>query len=310
MRQETVNPAVCVSIADLLDMRHQLPDIPLFSGPGRSPLVGLHRSRLRGRGIEFDRVRSYQPGDDVRTIDWRITARTGEPHTRLYQEERERPVFVVVEQSPAMFFGSAHCFKSVLAARCAALFGWAALQHNDRVGGLVYRPGDRRLIRPRRNRRSLLQLLGHITEFNRNLPALPLTGQANSELPAALRRAREALRPGSLLVLVCDERALDAASERLLLQLGSHCELILLPVSDPLDRALPAAGLLRFCDDEQELNLDSSQQGIRQLWRARAKARRQRWRQIAQRSGALLLRMDTANELIESLRVQMQRRPT
>ena len=112
--------------------------IHLFSRPGqRSPVVGLHQSKLRGRGVDFDQVRVYQAGDDVRNIDWRVTARTQEPHTKLFHEERERPIFILVEQSQRLFFGSGLMFKSVLAAQAAALVGWGALGHNERTAGVV-----------------------------------------------------------------------------------------------------------------------------------------------------------------------------
>lgn len=123
-------PGVELGLDELLEMRHRLHEARLFSSQNRrSPLVGLHHSRLRGRGVDFDQVRIYQPGDDVRTIDWRVTARTREPHTKLFHEERERPVFVLVEQSQRLFFGSGLCFKAVLAARAAAFIGWSALAH-------------------------------------------------------------------------------------------------------------------------------------------------------------------------------------
>lgn len=119
-------PGIRVSLGELIEMRHRVGEVQLFSTPARrSPLIGLHHSKLRGRGVDFDQVRAYQAGDDVRTIDWRVTARTQEPHTKLFHEERERPVFVVIEQSSRLFFGSQLCLKSVLAAQAAALFGWA-----------------------------------------------------------------------------------------------------------------------------------------------------------------------------------------
>ena len=109
-----------VSLADLIEMRHRVREVQLFSTPSqRSPLIGLHHSKLRGRGVDFDQVRVYQAGDDVRTIDWRVTARTQEPHTKLFHEERERPIFIMVEQSRRLFFGSGLMFKSVLAAQAA-----------------------------------------------------------------------------------------------------------------------------------------------------------------------------------------------
>lgn len=146
-------PGVELGLDELLEMRHRLHEARLFSSQNRrSPLVGLHHSRLRGRGVDFDQVRIYQPGDDVRTIDWRVTARTREPHTKLFHEERERPVFVLVEQSQRLFFGSGLCFKAVLAARAAAFIGWSALAHNDRIGGLVFSDRDCHEIKPRRSK--------------------------------------------------------------------------------------------------------------------------------------------------------------
>ncbi|HEY6130551.1 MAG TPA: DUF58 domain-containing protein, partial [Halioglobus sp.] len=113
-------------------------------------LAGPIKSNFRGRGIDFEEVRSYQPGDDIRTIDWRVTARTGSAHTKLFREERERPVMVVIDQRGSMFFGSTHCFKSVLAAQLASLLAWSALHGGDRVGGLVFNDEGHQEIRPRR----------------------------------------------------------------------------------------------------------------------------------------------------------------
>ena len=159
-------------LKQLIDMRHRVREVQLFSTPGRrSPLIGLHHSKLRGRGVDFDQVRVYQPGDDVRTIDWRVTARTQEPHTKLFHEERERPIYLLVEQSRQLFFGSGLMFKSVLAARAAGLIGWAALGHNDRIGGLVFGGQDNHEIKPRRSKQSLLQLLARLARANQALSA-------------------------------------------------------------------------------------------------------------------------------------------
>ncbi|MDH0099302.1 DUF58 domain-containing protein, partial [Pseudomonas sp. GD04158] len=161
------HPGIHIDLAELIEMRHRVHEVPLFSTPARrSPLIGLHHSKLRGRGVDFDQVRVYQPGDDVRTIDWRVTARTQEPHTKLFHEERERPIFIIAEQSQRLFFGSGQCFKSVLAARAAALIGWAALGHNDRIGGLVFADNEHHEVKPRRSKQSLLQLLNLLARAN------------------------------------------------------------------------------------------------------------------------------------------------
>ena len=128
--------------------------------------AGLHTSKFRGRGIDFAEVRAYQPGDDIRTIDWRVTARTGKAHTKLYAEERERPVIVMVDQRQTMFFGSRTMFKSTMAAHCAALLAWATLQRGDRLGGIAFTDTNQAEVRARRSAHTVLHFLECTLEFN------------------------------------------------------------------------------------------------------------------------------------------------
>lgn len=294
-------PGVRVSLGELIEMRHRVREVQLFSTPARrSPLIGLHHSKLRGRGVDFDQVRVYQAGDDVRTIDWRVTARTQEPHTKLFHEERERPIYLLVEQSRQLFFGSGLMFKSVLAAQAASLIGWAALGHNDRIGGLVFGDLEHHEIKPRRSKQSLLQLLNRLARANQ---ALSLDSQGSRDsFGLALRRAREVLRPGSLVVILCDERTLSDSSEQQLLLLARHTDLLLLPLSDPLDHALPAAGLLRFAEYGAQLELDTQDAELRQAYRALGEARQARWQRLAQKLGVPLLALNTQTEMVEQLR--------
>jgi uncharacterized protein (DUF58 family) len=297
--QPTAEPGIRVSLDELIEMRHRVREVQLFSTPSqRSPLIGLHHSKLRGRGVDFDQVRVYQAGDDVRTIDWRVTARTQEPHTKLFHEERERPIFIMVEQSRRLFFGSGLMFKSVLAAQAAALIGWAALGHNDRVGGLVFGDNEHYEIKPRRSKQSLLQLLNRLVRVNQSL---------HTEIAAdrdafgiALRRAREVLRPGSLVFVICDERAISA--EQQLSLLSRHCDLLMLPLSDPLDHALPAAGLLRFAERGAQLELDTLNPDLRQAYRTQGEERVARWELLAQKLRVLSIPLSTQTEIVEQLR--------
>jgi uncharacterized protein (DUF58 family) len=299
--QPMAEQGIRISLDELIEMRHRVREVQLFSTPNqRSPLIGLHHSKLRGRGVDFDQVRVYQAGDDVRTIDWRVTARTQEPHTKLFHEERERPIFIMVEQSRRLFFGSGLMFKSVLAAQAAALIGWAALGHNDRVGGLVFGDNEHYEIKPRRSKQSLLQLLNRLVRVNQSL---------HTEIAAdrdafgiALRRAREVLRPGSLVFVICDERAISDAAEQQLSLLSRHCDLLMLPLSDPLDRALPAAGLLRFAERGAQLELDTLNPDLRQAYRAQGEARVARWELLAQKLRVLCIPLSTQSEIVEQLR--------
>ncbi|MHA6494439.1 DUF58 domain-containing protein [Pseudomonas borbori] len=301
-------PGIRVNLAELIEMRHRVREVQLFSTPAqRSPLIGLHHSKLRGRGVDFDQVRVYQAGDDVRTIDWRVTARTQEPHTKLFHEERERPIYILVEQSQRLFFGSGLMFKSVLAAQAASLIGWAALGHNDRIGGLVFGDLEHHEIKPRRSKQSLLQLLNRLARANQ---ALSSEAQpARDSFGLALRRAREVLRPGSLVVVICDERTLSDGGEQQLILLARHTDLLLLPVSDPLDHALPAAGLLRFAERGAQLELDTHNAELRQAYRNQADARQARWQRLAQKLGVPLLSLSTQREMIEQLRDHLNARP-
>ncbi len=308
MHNLPTQPGIRVSLAELINMRHHVHEVQIFSTPARrSPLIGLHHSKLRGRGIDFDQVRAYQPGDDVRTIDWRVTARTQEPHTKVFHEERERPIFIIVEQSRRLFFGSGLALKSVIAAHAASLLGWAALGHNDRIGGLVFNDSEHHEIKPRRSKQSLLQLLNWLVRANQHLSAeTPPCNRDSFSL--ALRRAREVLRPGSLVVILCDERALSDTAEQQLSLLSRHTDLILLPLSDPLDHALPGAGLLRFAERTAQLELDTQDADLRQRYQALGEARQARWQRLAQKLGVLLMPLHTQTDVIEQLREQLQQR--
>lgn len=232
-------------------------------------LTGARRSSFRGRGIDFEEVRAYQPGDDVRSIDWRVTARTGQPHTKLFREERERPVLVVVDQRNSLFFGSRHCFKSVLAAELAALLAWAALGEGDRVGGLVFDDAGHHDIRPRRSRKTVLALLSRIHASNQ---ALPLPGdQGNADFADMLGKLRRIARPGSNLYLISDfQGATSEAAREQWFRLAEHTELMGLCCSDPAETELPPPGRYAVSDGHTRAELATGDRQLRsryrQLW--------------------------------------------
>jgi uncharacterized protein (DUF58 family) len=296
---------ISISLPELIEMRHRARELQLFSTQAKhSPLAGLHHSKLRGRGVDFDQVRIYQPGDDVRTIDWRVTARTQVAHTKVFHEERERPIYLLIEQSRQLFFGSRLMFKSVLLAQAASLIGWAALGHNDRIGGLVFGDNKQHEIKPRRSKQSLLQLLNRIAQANQTLQHSTLS--AADDFSLALRRAREVLRPGSLAVVLCDERTLSERAEVQLSLLARHTDLLLLPVYDPLDHELPNAGLLRFSQQSAHLELDTHSQELRQAYQELGLARSTRWQLLAQKLSIPLMPLNTNSFALEQLCAHLQ----
>lgn len=294
-------PAAYTSLEALLDMRRHCQDLPATRRQAMlGRLAGRQHSRLRGRGIDFDQVRQYQPGDDIRNIDWRVTARTRKVHTKVFNEERERPVFIICEQSARLFFGTRPRFKSVLAAEAAALTAWMALAHNDRVGGMVFGAGGFHEVRPRRSRRAILQLLGQLLEANLRLS--PETAAVPDEpLNLALRRSREIIRPGSLLYLLCDHSAIDQISLPLITALAGHNDLVLLPVHDPLEASLPSSPALEFAQGEQRLTLNTTSTALREAWAAQFLARQQNWQKLASRLRASLHPLDTSRSAVDQL---------
>jgi uncharacterized protein (DUF58 family) len=233
-----------------------------------SQLFGELRSPLRGRGLEFEEVRAYQAGDDVRNIDWRVTARTGRPFTKLFREERERPLLLVIDQRQPMFFGSRTCFKAKLAAYLGALLAWAALQQGDRIGGLIIGNDERSEIRPRRARKTAMAWLNELHAFNHKLQRDTQLVSSADSLIAALGNLRRIARPGSTIFIVSDFAGTEhpAAHEQvreLLYSLARHCEITALYIFDPLERELPAPALYTVTDGAQRVTLDSGEQRLR-----------------------------------------------
>ncbi len=264
--------------------------------PGRrsralSALTGPNKSNFRGRGIDFEEVRFYQPGDDIRTIDWRVTARSGEAHTKLFREERERPVLVVVDQRSSMFFGSSHCFKSVLAAQLGSLIAWSALANGDRIGGLVFNDDDHRDVRPRRSRKTVLALLSQLQEYNWALPGQPTNEASFSDM---LDRLRRIARPGSSIFLVSDFRGADKGHAReTMFQLAQHTEITAIHCSDPMESELPRAGRYAVTDGSRQSELDTAGRSLRERYRAHFESGRQTLGDDLKRLGIPLLRAST-----------------
>jgi len=248
-----------INLANLLRVRFAAQDLRLFVKRAvKSQLNGAERTRFRGRGMDFEEVRLYQAGDDVRSIDWRVTARTQVPHTKLYREERERPVFVLVDQRAPMFFGSQRCFKSVLAAHIAANLAWAALNNSDRIGGLIFGDSAQRDIRPRRSKHAVLELLHQLQEFNQQLRS-PIRSQGGKSLQALLNDARRIAKPGCALFLISDFYDYDQQCEQQLFELARHTDVTLIHVFDPLEKHLQSNSRLTVSDGSARLQLPTDE---------------------------------------------------
>lgn len=264
--------------------------------PVLARLQGAHRSAARGRGLEFEEVRLYAPGDDVRTIDWRVTARRGKPHTKLFREERERPVWLVADLHPGLFFGSRRQLKSALLVRAAALLGWVAALGGDRLGALITQPGgDARIFSPRGREAGVLPVLEALVEAQPREPGAPGSGS----LGAALTSLRPLLQPGSLVLVLSDFSSLDSVAETALAGASLHNDIRLLWVTDPLERAGLPDGNFRVGLPGRLWWLDGadSRPAWQQAWATRA----QRLGDLAGRLNLPLIPLSTADAVADSL---------
>jgi uncharacterized protein (DUF58 family) len=238
--------------------------------PVHSLLSGRHASRIRGRGLDFEELRGYLPGDDPRTIDWKVTARTGSPHVRVYTEERDRPALILVDQRMSMFFGSARSMKSVSAARIAAASAWRVTGAGDRVGAIVFDDQSTAEIKPHRSGATVLRVLHEIVERNRALradhPAPRNPGMLNEVLDTASRITTH----DYLVLIVSDFDGADEETTRLVSRMARNNDVVAIPIVDPASRELPPGGRLVVSDGELQVELDLGKRSSRERLVARA----------------------------------------
>ena len=237
-KQDFNQEAARVSLASLVELNEAAEGLTLSNERMRTPLAGRFLSRLKGRGMVYAESRPYQPGDDARSLHWRVIARTGKPFTKQYHEERDRPVFVWIDLRDRMFFGTRGVYKAVVAARAAALIAWAASRQGDRIGGVIFSDTSHYEIKPGRSKAAVLYLLRSLAEH----PAWDEHGNARDDSESAreaMIRLRRVARPGSLLFLFSDFANLDELTEANLTYLARHNEIMMMMIGDHFERELP-----------------------------------------------------------------------
>ena len=253
----------------------------------------------------FREVREYQPGDDIRCMDWRVTARSGRTHTKVYREERERPVLIWLDLSRSMFFGTRVCFKSVLASKLAALLAWSTVHHGDRLGYLVFSEQQHIEYRPTRGKRSALQfiqqLVGH-SAWQSGQERQQDKNQGNEAGLKALMRLRQVTRPGSLVVLLSDFRFIDEDCRGQLVQLARHNDVIMLHTYDPFETSLPNAGRFRVTDDDNSVEFDSANEAVRDSYQARYQRHQEYMKRLSDELGLFLIDIATDDDMTAALK--------
>jgi len=234
----------------------------------RSLLSGRKRSRLRGRGLDFDELRHYRPGDDIRTMDWRVTNRTGKPHVRVYTEERDRPVIAIVDQRLPMFFGSQHKMKSVVAAEVAAITAWRVLEVGDRIGAILFNDERCLEVKPTRSERKVMGWLGDLADMNNELSVTPGRSSNPAALAQALQLLESSIGHDYLVVLISDFYGWDAQALKIIRSISQHNDIICSLIFDPLERDISRANNLVVSDGRYQLQIDPHEQGLGEKFEA------------------------------------------
>ena len=270
--------------------------------PIHSILAGRHASRLRGRGLNFEEIRNYLPGDDVRTMDWKVTARMRSPHVRVYTEERDRPVLFIIDQRSSMFFGSRRTMKSVVACELAALGAWRVLKQGDRVGALIFNDQEIVSIKPHRSRARVRQMLGAMVKINHQLgqddPPAPNPNMLNRALSQALQSAKH----DYLICLVTDAYGMNPETKRLITLLSAHNDVINAFIYDPLEAELPDAGRLTVAEGNLQLEVNTSNGKLREQFAADFKDRLERIQNLSRGRSIPLLPIETSHSVPDQVR--------
>lgn len=292
-------------LEDLLALRTRAFPLAFSSSRRRQTLLsGLYASVFRGQGLEFEEVREYREGDDIRHIDWRVTARMNKPYLKVYREERERRVILCVDMGAHMQFGTRNTFKSIQAAYLAALLGWSAHGHGDRVGGLLFGGEQPHFFRPQRSSRTFGQFLRYLTQVSHS-------GQSQAgALEQALKFLTQTSATGALLFIIADfNQTSIALLKRALSQLHQRHEIVLISIDDPADYDLPAIGTVSFIapnGQQAEINTNNltGQATYRQAWHDH----RQALQQIAKHLYSDFFSLSTQDDVYRSLISNLQQR--
>ena len=267
--------------------------------PVNSILSGQHASRLRGRGLNFEELRHYRPGDDIRTMDWKVTNRTGKPHVRVYTEERERRVSLLVDQRVSMFFGSQRAMKSAVAAEIAALAAWRVLGVGDRVGALIFDDQKSYHFTPRRSREAVIHILKRLETANAALTAGCQANpeQFNTAFDALLRHVAH----DALVIYIGDGFGWDEHSDEMLKRLSLHNDVIAVNVFDPAERELPALNELVVSDGEEQIVVSGTRQELQERFEESYLNHVEHMREALQRFGLPLIEVNTVDDPLQQL---------
>ena len=292
------DPRIHADLAHLRSLKGRARQVSFRPGqPATSILNGQHASKIKGRGLNFEELRHYSVGDDVRTIDWKVTARTGAPYVRVYTEERDRQVLLLVDQRMSMFFGSTHLMKSVTAAEAAALAAFRVREKGDRVGGIVFDDTGLHEVRPQSSLRAVNRFLDILAEANGRLHA-NAPNVTPIPLSQPVKAAARIVKSGALVIVFSDFDGWDAETEKGLRAIAQHNDLVLFSVSDPTSEQLPPGLDIVVSDGELQVQINVGHETVRRRLVDFSKGRLAALLEFSTRFGVPVVPLTTAEDTL------------
>lgn len=258
------DPGVYAGLRALIALQHQARGFSFLPAqPVRSLLSGRRASRLRGRGLNFEELRHYRHGDDIRNMDWKVTNRTRKPHVRVFTEERERPALLMVDQRLSMFFGSQQRMKSVVAAELTALAAWRVVSVGDRIGAFIFNDTEIVEVKPQRNRNTVLRILGQTVRLNHLLRSGGSIKPDPRQLIRALREVERVASHDYLIVIISDMDGWNAEAVKRIKRLARHNDVIGALVFDPLETELRGSSKMVVSDGSLQIEVDAGKRKLK-----------------------------------------------
>jgi uncharacterized protein (DUF58 family) len=297
---------ITVTLDELLALRYAANQIHLpLPRIANSSQQGGHLSSFRGRGMDFLENRIYQPGDDIRAMNWPVTARTGKAHTKVYQQERERPIYLILDFSSSMFFGTRTAFKSVIAARAAAMIAWAALKQGDKIGALLVKHQNQ-ILPPTHSKRNLVEL------FKKLVACVTPGDQDEVTMVSALHKLKHTIKSGSLIYFLSDFYCLNDVVQNELQQFAKRHEVINIFIYDPLEKNPPQHDRYLFHDINQiqSLLLDTNSPTTRDAYAQIFVNKLTDLKKLCFASGMHLVELATDQEIVNIIRQTITQKVT
>ncbi len=290
-----------ISPQSLIQLRSQVGQLSLDNSKIHAKQGGAYLSSFKGRGMEFDESRYYQPGDDIRNMDWRVTARTGTAHTKVFREERERPILLWLDLNASMMFATRNKFKSVIAAEIAGLIAWSAAKNNDRIGGLIFSSDEHIELKPRRGKTAALDFIGRCTK-HKAWSSNQSTPETKRNMASAVSRLRKVTHPGSLIFMISDFREMNKKAFSHIANIARNNDIVLVKITDPIEKNLPSSGSYKLTDGIKELQIQTSSKKTRNEYHQRYLSQNAQLELFCRQHRIHLIQISTEENPVEKLK--------